>query len=426
MGIYRFTQKEYAMHNWSGHHTFTAARIHHPTSIAELQQIVAAATHCKVLGSAHSFNDMADTDADLIVLDQLTMAPVLDDATGTVTVAGGMRYGELAYFLADTQWALHNMASLPHISIAGTIATATHGSGVRHGNLATAVVGLEFVLADGSLLAVSRDSHGADFAGMVVHLGALGVITRVTLQLVPRFDMRQDLYLGLDFATAMANFDAIMSASYSVSLFTAWQGDTIDQIWRKSLPAEIGDVPDTWYGATCATSAMHPIASVNADPCTTQMGVVGPWHLRLPHFKLEFTPSNGEELQTEYFVDRRDAVAALGALKEIQHLIAPILHISEIRTIAADDLWLSMHYQRDSVALHFTWKKMWPQVKEVLPHIEAALAPFAPRAHWGKLFVMPATQIQAAYPRMADFGRLQRQFDPTAKFANAYLIRCGL
>ena len=238
------------MHNWSGHHTFTAARIHHPTTIAELQRIVAAATHCKVLGSAHSFNDMADTDADLIVLDQLTIAPMLDDVAGTVTVAGGMRYGELAYFLADTQWALHNMASLPHISIAGTIATATHGSGVRHGNLATAVVGLEFVLADGSLLAVSRTSHGADFAGMVVHLGALGVITRVTLQLVPRFDMRQDLYLGLDFATAMTNFDAIMSASYSVSLFTAWQGDTIDQIWRKSLPAEIGDVPDTWYGAT--------------------------------------------------------------------------------------------------------------------------------------------------------------------------------
>ena len=414
------------MHNWSGHHTFTAARIHHPTTIAELQRIVAAATHCKVVGSAHSFNDMADTTADLIAIDQLTSAPVLNDATGTVTVAGGMRYGELAYFLADTGWALHNMASLPHISIAGTIATATHGSGVRHGNLATAVVGLEFVLADGSLLAVSRASHGADFAGMVVHLGALGVVARVTLQLVPRFDIRQDLYLGLDFATAMTNFDAIMGASYSVSLFTAWQGDVIDQIWRKSLPAEIGDVPDTWYGATCATSAMHPIASVNADPCTTQMGVVGPWHLRLPHFKLEFTPSNGEELQTEYFVDRRDAVAALQALKSIQHLIAPILHISEIRTIAADDLWLSMHYQRDSVALHFTWKKIWPQVKEVLPYIEAALAPFVPRAHWGKLFVMSATQIQAAYPRMADFGRLQRQFDPNAKFANAYLVRCGL
>lgn len=414
------------MQNWSGHHTFRAVRMHHPATVAELQRIVMTATHCKVCGSAHSFNDIADTDSDLIILDQLVVTPELDDVTGTVTVAGGMRYGELAYFLADTRWALHNMASLPHISIAGSIATATHGSGVHQGNLATAVIGLEFVLADGSLLVASRASHGADFAGMVVHLGALGVITQVTLQLVPRFDMRQDLYLGLDFATAMANFDAIMSASYSVSLFTAWQGDTIDQIWRKSLPAEIDDTRASWYGATCATSAMHPIASVNADPCTTQMGVVGPWHLRLPHFALEFTPSNGEELQTEYFVDRRDAVAALHALKAIQHLIAPILHISEIRTIAADDLWLSMHYQRDSVALHFTWKKMWPQVKQLLPHIEAALAPFAPRAHWGKLFVMPATQIQAAYPRMADFGRLQRQFDPNAKFANAYLTQCGL
>ncbi len=413
------------MQNWSGHHTFSAARIHRPTSIAELQRIVATATHCKVLGSAHSFNDIADTDADLIILDQLTTPPVLDMTTGTVTVTGGMRYGELAYFLADTRWALHNMASLPHISIAGTIATATHGSGVRHGNLATAVVGLEYVLADGSLLSISRASYGDDFAGMVVHLGALGVVTRVTLQLVPRFDIRQDIYLGLDFTTAMANFDAIMSASYSVSLFTAWQGDTIDQIWRKSLPVEINDMPDTWYGATSATREMHPMASYNPDPCTNQMGVVGPWHLRLPHFKLEFTPGIGDELQTEYFVDRSDAVAALQAIKAIQHLIAPILHIAEIRTIAADDLWLSMHYQRDSVALHFTWKKIWLQVNAVLPHIEAALAPFAPRAHWGKLFALPAAQIQAGYPRMADFGRLRRQFDPHEKFVNTFLKRCG-
>lgn len=407
--------------NWSGHHVFQATHIHHPKTVAEIQAIVEVSTQCKVVGSGHSFNDMADTTTDLIVLDTFTFAPVLDDEAGTVTVPGSMRYGDVATFLAPTKWALHNMASLPHISVAGTIATATHGSGVQHGNLATCVIAMEVVRADGSVVQVSEASHGAQFNGMVVHIGALGVVTSVTLKLVPRFDIRQDLYLNLPFATAMTHFDDIMSASYSVSLFTSWQGDVIDQVWRKSLPHEIGAVPAIWYEATCATKTMHPISTVNADPCTTQMGVIGGWHERLPHFRMEFTPSSGEELQTEYFVDRRDAILALQAIRTIQDRIAPILHISEIRTVAADQLWLSMNYARDSVAIHFTWKKMWPQVKHVLPQIEAVLAPFAPRAHWGKLFTMSAAQVRANYPRMYDFLDLRAQWDPHGKFVNSWM-----
>ena len=406
------------LQNWSRHHTFQAAHIHHPTTIAQLQEIVRRARHCKVLGSAHSFNDMADTTADLIVLDQLTTAPYLDDATGQVTVPGGMRYGDLGLFLAPTRWALHNMASLPHISVAGTIATATHGSGMRNGNLAAAVVAMTIVRADGELIEVSRATHGERFAGMVVHLGALGVVVTVTLQLVPSFDIRQDIYEHLPLREALANFDAIMGSSYSVSLFTTWQGTTVDQVWRKSLPHEADHLPDVWHGAQLRRQAIHPIASVNADPCTEQGGVVGPWHARLPHFKMEFTPSNGDELQSEFFVAHADAVAALTAMHQMQNQIAPLLHVSEIRTIAADDLWLSPQYQRAGIAIHFTWKKNWAGVKLVLPQIESALAPFAVRPHWGKLFTMSVTGL---YPRMAEFVALRGEFDPDGKFANRYL-----
>ncbi|MFM7678473.1 MAG: D-arabinono-1,4-lactone oxidase [Roseiflexaceae bacterium] len=407
--------------NWSGHHVFQATQLHHPTSVSEIQAIVRAATRCRVVGSGHSFNDIADTTIDLIALDLYTFTPLLDDQNGTVTVPGSMRYGDLLTFLAPTNWALHNTASLPHISVAGTIATATHGSGVHNKNLATAVVALEFVRADGEHVRVSADSHGEQFNGMVVHLGALGVVTSVTLKLVPRFNMRQDVYLGLSYATAMAHFDEIMSASYSVSLFTTWQGDTIEQVWRKSQPHEMSQPPQTWYGATAALRPMHPIASMNADPCTTQMGIIGGWNERLPHFRMEFTPSNGDELQTEYFVDRRDAVLAMQAIRTIQDRIAPVLFISEIRTVAADQLWLSMNYDRESVALHFTWKNRWPEVQHVICQVEAVLAPFAPRAHWGKLFNLPATHIRSVYPRMYDFLDLRAQWDPHGKFINHWM-----
>ncbi len=406
--------------NWSRHHTFAAPRIHYPMTIAELQQIVAQSRHCKVLGSAHSFHDIADTTGDLIVLSRLAQTPTLDDERGTVTAPAGMRYGELAQFLAPTRWALHNMASLPHISVAGTIMTGTHGSGVRHGNLATAVIGMTMVTTSGEVSHYSRATHGADFAGMVVSLGALGVVVDVTLQLVPTFEIRQDIYEHVPFAQALTHFDAIMGSSYSVSLFTTWQGDTVDQVWRKSLPHEAEDLPAEWHGARLRTQPVHPIASVNADPCTEQGGVVGPWHARLPHFKLEFTPSNGDELQSEYFVARHDAAAALQALYEMRHLIAPVLHVSEIRTVAGDDLWLSGQYQRDTVALHFTWQQRWPEVQQLLPRIEAVLAPFAPRPHWGKLFTMDA---RSAFPRMDDFRRLRATFDPDEKFVNPWLRR---
>ena len=399
-------------------------------------------SHVQVVGTGHSFNASAaaDTQApaattDAVYLDALAAAapPVIEDGGATVSVCGGSTYAALFAFLADTPYAVHNAASLPHISVGGSVATGTHGSGARNGSLATSVVRVELVTPSGEIRLIARGDP--DFDGVVVNIGALGVVTRLWLMLVPSFQLRQDVFDGLPFDTALSNLPAIMSAGYSVSLFTTWRATPLvfEQVWRKSLPQELapecgagGEAPPTFYGAARATSARHPIAAVPPGPCTQQLGVVGPWHARLPHFRAEFTPSVGEELQAEYFVAAADAPAALAALALLAPRIAPLIHVTEIRAIAADSLWLSPAYHRDSIAIHFTWRALPGPVAALLPDIEAALAPYTPRPHWGKLFAAGPSAIAAAYPRHADFSALRARLDPTAKFANDFLRTAGV
>lgn len=407
-----------AIVNWAGNITYGARAVHLPGSLDELQAVVRAAGKVRALGSRHSFNTIADTDADLVSLIRMSRVLKIDAVARTVTAEGGITYGQLCPILHKAGFAIPNLASLPHISVAGAVATATHGSGVGNGNLATAISGLELVTASGDLVTLKRGD--ADFSGAVVSLGALGVVSKVTLDLQPAFDIRQTVYLGLPADSLEQDFDAIASAGYSVSFFTQWQGEEVEQVWLKAL-ADDSEAPAELFGAKRALAPSHPISSIDAAPCTEQMGAAGPWHLRLPHFRMEFTPSAGAELQSEYFVPRKDAVAAFGALRGIQHLIAPHLLISEIRTIAADELWLSMNHQRDSVAFHFTWKQDWNAVRAVLPEIEAALRPFGVRPHWGKLFTMPAADIQPGYTRLGDFRDLAQKFDPAGKFRNDFV-----
>jgi xylitol oxidase len=405
--------------NWAGNIAYGAATMHEPSTIAELQTIARHAHKVRALGSRHSFNRIADTDGDLVSVRRLNRIVSLNEKARTVTVEGGITYGELCANLEKSRFAIHNLASLPHIGVVGATATATHGSGNKNGNLSTAVAGLKIVTATGDIVELKRGD--ADFAGAVVNLGALGIVAEVTLEIQPAFEVRQDLYTELPVSSFIDNFEAISGAAYSVSFFTLWQGDTIQQLWLKNL-ATAPDAPKgEFFGAKAATRPWHPIASIDPTPCTEQMGVPGPAYLRLPHFRMEFTPSAGAELQSEYFVARRDAVAAFKALHSIQHLIAPVLMVSEIRTMAADDLWMSPNYREDCVAFHFTCKQDWPAVSQVLPRIEAALAPFSVRPHWGKLFTMSAPDIQARYPRLADFQRLVQDFDPTGKFRNAFI-----
>ncbi|WDF32818.1 FAD-binding protein [Arthrobacter agilis] len=406
--------------NWAGNYEYRARSLERPTSLAELQRAVGEAGTVSALGSRHSFNDIADSPGTLVSLDLLDPAVDIDEAALTVTVGAGVRYGVLAEHLQRRGFALHNLASLPHISVGGAIATATHGSGDGNGNLATAVVALELVTASGDVLTVAAGDP--DFEGMVVGLGALGVTHRVTLRVEPTFDVRQDVFTGVPWDAVLADYDAATSSAYSVSLFTDWAGDTIGQAWLKSR-LDGAPVPAEYFGGIAADHALHPVPGVAADHCTQQLGVAGPWSDRLAHFRLAFTPSNGEELQTEYLVGREHAVEAIQAMRSLAPRITPLLQVSEIRSMAADELWLSNNYQRAGIGLHFTWKPAQREVEALLPEIEAALAPFAMRPHWGKLFVADAAQLAPLYPRFDDFRALAHRMDPDGKFRNAFLHR---
>jgi xylitol oxidase len=367
---------------------------------------------------------MADSPGAQVSLAGLAPEVEVDSAASLVRVTAGLTYGILASRLDRQGFALRNLASLPHISVAGACATGTHGSGPANQNLSAAVTGLELITADGDVVELSRGEES--FPGAVVHLGALGVITRLILEVVPSFEVSQRVYEGLPLEVLDDHFAAIMASGYSVSMFTDWRAPRLTLLWVKSLaddgaPAIEGE---PWFTATPAPAARHPVPGMPAGNSTAQLGEPGPWFERLPHFRPEFTPSAGDELQTEYLIPAAYAVPALHALQRAGERIAPVLRICEIRTIAADELWLSPAYRQDSVAFHFTWLPDTAAVLPVVTLIERQLAPFAPRPHWGKVFTTSTAELYASYDRLPDFLDLAGHYDPAGKFRNAYTARC--
>jgi xylitol oxidase len=400
--------------NWAGNLTYAATTLHEPSTVDELVDIVRGAPHLRALGSRHSFNHIADTDAAQVSVARLPVVVDVDASAREVTVSAGLRYGELVEQLDREGWALPNLASLPHISVGGAISTGTHGSGDCNGSLASAVAALRFVTADGELRHARRGDD--DFDGMVVGLGVLGILTAVTLDIVPTFEVRQDLFEHLPWSDVVEHFDAITSSAYSVSMFTDWSDGGPHQVWTKSR-ADVAPVTQL-FGARLATAELHPLPGVDAGATTRQLGLAGPWWDRLPHFRLEYTPSDGNELQTEYLVPRDVALEAIGAVRGLREQLAPILLVSEIRTIARDDLWLSPSHSVDCVALHFTWRLDVPAVEAFLPSLDDALAPFAARPHWGKVFTTTPERLLAAYPRLPQLRALAERLDPAGTFRN--------
>lgn len=414
--------------NWAKNFRFSTDKVYAPTTLEEVIAVVKANAKLKALGSRHSFNDAADSSHAQISMHAVKSISI-DAAAHTVTVGAGIAYGELAPVLDRAGFALHNLASLPHISVGGTISTATHGSGTGNGNLATAVRALELVTAGGEVVHLSRDNDGDIFKTAVVHLGGLGIVTAVTLDLLPRFDMTQTVYETLSFDQLEHNLEAILGSAYSVSLFTTWQDHRVTQVWLKQKLAVGESAPpyealaQDFHGATLQKSKLHMLREIPSENCTEQMGSVGPWYARLPHFKMEFTPSSGEELQSEYFVDRAHGYEAMRALETLKDQITPHLLVTEMRAIRADDLPMSMSYQRDSLAFHFTWKPEEQAVRAVLPVIEAQLAPFAARPHWGKIFTMDASTLKSRYPEMQRYNDLAAKLDAEGKFRNDFMNR---
>jgi xylitol oxidase len=410
--------------NWAGNLTYSTDHLYTPASVDEVRQTVKNCSKLRALGTRHSFNAIADSTQNQISLKQLDQISI-DDAARTVTVGAGVAYGKLAPVIDARGYALHNLASLPHISVAGACATATHGSGIHNGNLATPVAAFELVSADGQVHNLSREIDGDQFLGSVVGLGALGVVTSVTLNLLPTFQVAQSVYQNLSFDHLEHHFDEIFGSGCSVSLFTDWQNHHATQVWikRRLASGDKNDWQPEFFGAKLATEKLHPITGHPAESCTEQQGIPGPWYERLPHFKMNFTPSSGRELQTEYFVPRDRGYEAILAVEKLRDRITPHLFVTELRTIAADNLWMSTAYQRPSLAIHFTWKPEWPEVSKILPLIEAQLEPFAPRPHWAKLFTVPPARLQSRYVRLADFKSLLNHYDPGGKFRNEFIDR---
>jgi xylitol oxidase len=415
------------LRNWSGTYRFTAREVIEARTVADVQRAVAAGGRVRAIGTRHSFNDLADNGVTLVSVTAITPDPVIDEAARTVTAGAGTSYGALATWLQDRGWALGNLGSLPHISIGGATATGTHGSGSRNKILSAAIAGLDYVAADGELRHVSRADP--DFDGMPVGLGAFGIVVRVTLDIEPSYLVRQDAYTALPWDRVLAELDPVMSAAYSVSLFTDWSGPTLRAAWVKRrvagpADAEAGDTPEEFFGARREPGPVRFI-DAPADNLTV-LGVPGPWAERLPHFRLDATPSNGDEIQSEYFVDRRHGADALDAVRRRARLITPLLLISEIRATAADRLWLSGSYGRETLAIHFTWRNAPDEVDAAVREVEAALAPFAARPHWGKVSNVTAGEVAELYPRLGDARDLFERLDPDGRFGNDRLERLGV
>ena len=408
--------------NWAGNLSYGTAQVQYPRSVEQVQQLIKQHSKLKALGTRHCFNTIADSKDDLVCSKELNKVIALDTVNHTVTVEGGIKYGELAPYLHQHGWALHNLASLPHISVGGSITTATHGSGIKNGNLSSAVTGLEMVIADGSIVHFSKAADPEKLNAVVVGLGAIGFITKVTLQIEPTYMVRQRVFLKLPMAQLKPNFEKIVSAGYSVSLFTDWQSDSINEVWIKSrVDTDKDHNQPEFYGAKAATKNLHPIYEHSAEACTEQLGVPGPWYERLPHFKMGFTPSSGKELQSEYFVPAQHAVEAIEAVSRLGKQIGPHLFITEIRTIAADNLWMSPCHNQTSVTIHFTWKPETEAVLKLLPLIEKELAPFNARPHWGKIFTLAPKVLQSRYEKLGDFKKIVAEYDPKGKFRNGFL-----
>jgi alditol oxidase len=404
------------LRNWGGNYRYRARVLHRPTTLAELQRLIVSCRRLRAVGSRHSFTAIGDGD-ELVTLDDLPGDVTIDRDAQTVSLPSHLRYGQLADRLAAEGLALANLASLPHISVAGAVAAATHGSGVANGNLATAVAALELVRADGEIAGLRRGEP--DFDGAVVALGALGVVTRVVLDVQPAYEISQYVYEGLGWDALFEHFDAIFSAAYSVSVFLRW-GDRTDQVWLK-LRAADPPAPEDLFGAAPAPANRHPIVGLDPVNCTPQLGRPGPWMDRLPHFRMGFTPSSGQEIQSEYHLPRERAVEAIDALRGMRATTQELVQVTELRTIAADTLWLSPQYRRDTVAIHFTWAPDQGAVERALAEIEAVVMPLGARPHWGKLFLARAADFADGYDRLADFSALVQRYDPDGKFGNQWL-----
>lgn len=407
--------------NWAGNYTYSTDNLVAPKTVEELQELIKSYKKVKGLGTMHCFNGIADSKFNQISTAALNKVISLDKENETITVESGIKYGEFCEYLDKNGFALHNLASLPHISVAGACSTSTHGSGISNGSLATAAIALEMVNGKGEVVRLTKEKNREEFLMAIVSLGALGIITKVTLKVQPTFKMKQVVYQNMPMAALEKDFEKIMASGYSVSLFTDWKNKNVSEVWIKVKFDDVKEFAPEFYGAKLANKNLHPIASADPVNCTDQMGVDGTWFERMPHFKMGFTPSSGKELQAEYFVNIKDAYQAFMAVEKLNEKVAPLLFITEIRTIAGDEIPMSPFYKKTCLAIHFTWKQEVDAVMALLPEVEKALEPFGARPHWGKVFTLQPFVLQGRIEKLNEFKALMIKHDPEGKFRNDFI-----
>ena len=401
-------------HNWATNIDFHDAKTLHPQSIEELASIVSSSPNVRVRGTAHCFNTIADTNHTAVVLDAMPKQLTINVVSKTATVSAGLIYSEISELLEAQGWAIHNLASLPHITIGGATATGTHGSGIKNGALHTSIRSVELMRPDGTLHKLTRGVD-EEFYAVIVGLGLTGIAVSFELDIEPTFQIMQTIYGELPLKVFGENIIEILSGAYSVSFFSTWDDDQVCEIWYKSKTTP----PATYFGASARTEKAHPIFGEDATAATEQFGQPGPWHLRLPHFKIGQTPSAGKELQSEFFVDSKNAAAAFAAFHAISKDFRHKVLVTEIRSVAADDYWMSPAYGRESVAFHCTWM-LDDEVPHLVSLIEAVLQPFSFRPHVGKVFNVGSYHLRKVLPKFDEFREYVMKTDPGGKFQNDF------
>ncbi len=413
------------MRNWAGNIGYSSADLRTPATVAELQELVSTSPKVRATGTRHSFSRVVDTSGVLVSTAGLGHAVEIDEVRGLAWVPAAATYAHVASVLEDAGWALHNMGSLPHISVAGACATGTHGSGVGNGCLASRVVEVEAVAGSGEL--VTGRAGDPDFGGLVLSLGSWGVTTRLAVRVEPSYSVSQEVVLDMPMASVARDIQGILAAAYSVSLFLSFRDPAVvDSAWLKQRSAD-GVALDSLWGGRRAAIQVHPIIGFDPNAATDQLGSSGPWYERLPHFKPWFTPSAGDELQSEFFVPRDAASAVLLALSGRSGEFAAALQTMEIRTVASDEMWLSPFQGRETLAVHATWTSDFRLVRPALERLEDTLRPFEPRPHWGKVFLnFDKDWVASTYPGVSKYRELAERLDPDRRFVNDFVEELGI
>lgn len=425
--------------NWSGTVAWDDCEVLEPTTIGELQSIIAYSPKVRVIGSAHSFTPLVRSSGrvkpTLLSLRHIPRTWSLDEKKKTVTVDAATTYSELCHALDKTGFALPNTSSLSHFQIAGAIATATHGSsGSRNGRLtrsglADTVVGLEIVGPDGTIRNVNKGHP--QFSSSVVSLGMVGVVTRVTLSLVDDYDVIQRVY-GKWPPTPTGTLSAFLSslpktiAQFdSFSAFVKWNVDDFGLlIGRKQVPRGATDSAST----TDPRLITGPIQGFlgQGDFATTG---VGRWCDKMFLWKNNGSPFVSQpELQIAHFVPFRDVERALHATRKVVSTWGDEVLYCELRAVRGDEHLLSP-YSADapkpdsfSISHSLDARLGVEKVRQRASELESVLRPYQVRPHWGKLTAMTASDLKEAYGlKLKRFQEVQQQVDPNRKFTNDYL-----